>query len=936
MDTIAPAPVLDPRPGTLAPDEDAALREDIRYLGRLLGDTLRQQHGDGTFDLIEGIRQTAVRFRRDRDHDAKRQLESLLDGLDQVAAVTVARAYSFFSLLSNIAEDQHRNRCHRARQVFNPRALDEDGFAAALNRMQSASIDAPAVAAQLCRSQVSPVLTAHPTEVQRRSIQDCQREIARLMRLRDRISLTPEEARDNEEALRCQILTLWQTRVLRTVRPTVKDEIETGLSYFRSTFLREVPALHSAVEDLMIAAGLDDFRLPPVLQMGSWIGGDRDGNPFVTAEVTSHAARSHSVAAMNFYLEEVYALSGRLSMTTHLVSVSPALQALADQSPDASEMRAHEPYRRALAQIYARLAATAQSIDHFVALHRPRGERPVYANACEFIADIDIVIDSLRQNGGELLARRLLRNLRRAIEVFGFHLCPLDMRQHSGIHESTITELFEHAGQPGYAALEENQRRDWLLKELQTARPLRSRFLDYGEQTLGELAIFEAAATIHARYGRAAIQNYIISKCDSASDLLEVAVLLKEVGLLTPAARPGEAPTAAVNIIPLFETIGDLRGCAAIMEALFSIPLYRNLLDSRGGLQEVMLGYSDSNKDGGFLTANWELYKAELALREVFHRHGVQLRFFHGRGGTVGRGGGPSHSAILAQPPGTVNGRIRLTEQGEIIASKYADPEIGRYNLETLLAATVEATLLNVTPSADPLWTDYHSVMDELSADAFAAYRRLVYETPGFVQYFRQATPIAEMGELYIGSRPAARRTSDRIEDLRAIPWVFSWSIARIMLPGWYGFGSAVESYLGRHGDTGMQRLRAMYRDWPFLQTLLSNMDMVLAKTDLGIASRYADLVEDSAVHEIVFGRIHAEWKRTIQHLLAITGQPGLLAGNQPLLRSIRQRFPYIDPLNHLQVSLLRRYRAGETDESIKRGILISINGIAAGLRNSG
>jgi len=485
------------------------------------------------------------------------------------------------------------------------------------------------------------------------------------------------------------------------------------------------------------------------------------------------------------------------------------------------------------------------------------------------------------------------------------------------------------ARREGYAALPEAERRAWLLEELKLPRLLRSPYLAYSEEVGKELAILDTAAEMHRRYGAEALPNYIISKADGVSDLLEVALLLKEVGLL----QPGEAPRLDVNIIPLFETITDLQGCGPIMDQLFSVPCYRALLASRGNVQEVMLGYSDSNKDGGFLTANWELYKAEVELVKVFARHKVKLRLFHGRGGTVGRGGGPSYQAVLAQPPGSVAGQIRITEQGEVIASKYSDPDIGRRNLETLVAATFEATLLE---SASVERTAYFEVMQEMSAIALSAYRGLVYETPGFVQFFRTATPITEIADLHVGSRPASRKKTDRIEDLRAIPWVFSWSLSRMMLPGWYGFGAAVEALTARKGDIGLELLREMYRDWPFFRTLLSNMDMLLAKSDISIASRYAELVTDGELRERIFSRIQDEWHRTVRWLLAITGQGELLEANPALSRSLRNRSPYIDPLNHLQVELLRRYRSGETQERIRRAILLTINGVAAGLRNSG
>jgi phosphoenolpyruvate carboxylase len=523
-----------------------------------------------------------------------------------------------------------------------------------------------------------------------------------------------------------------------------------------------------------------------------------------------------------------------------------------------------------------------------------------------------------------------LRNLLRAADIFGFHLAPLDMRQHSGVHEQVVSELFSlGARSQGYAELDENRRCEWLLQELILPRLLRSPYLKYSEDVAKELAILDAAGQVHRRYGSQALPNYIISKADGVSDLLEVALLLKEVGLL----HAGENPRLELNIIPLFETIADLRNCGPIMDQLFSNPYYRQLLTSRDGVQEVMLGYSDSNKDGGFLTANWELYKAEVELVKVFGHHGVKLRLFHGRGGSVGRGGGPSYQAILAQPHGSVAGQIRITEQGEVIASKYSDPDIGRRNLETLLAATFEATVLRAQGGEQ---SAYLEVMEEMSASAFAAYRKLVYETPGFVQFFRSATPITEIADLNVGSRPASRKKTDRIEDLRAIPWVFSWSLSRIMLPGWYGFGAAVEEMIASRAESAMELLRQMNREWPFFRTLLSNMDMLLAKSDISIASRYAELVTDVKLRESIFAQIQDEWHRTVRYLLAITGQSELLEANPALSRSLRNRSPYIDPLNHLQVELLRRFRAGETQERTRRAILLTINGIAAGLRNSG
>ncbi|AWI79881.1 phosphoenolpyruvate carboxylase [Parazoarcus communis] len=914
-------------------DKDAPLREDIRLLGRLLGDTVRDQQGESSFDLIERIRQTSVRFRRDDDLAARRELEGILDALSREQTIQVVRAFSYFSHLANIAEDQHHIRRSRAHLLAGS-APREGSLAHAIGHAIDQDIASPAeLAAFFDTALISPVLTAHPTEVQRKSILNCQTVVARLLDERDRMQLTPEEAENNLEALRRAVLTLWQTRMLRPTRLSVIDEVSNGVSYFESTFLRELPRLYASLEDRLSKAdsALGALELPPFLQVGSWIGGDRDGNPFVTAEVLEQALKMQAAAALGYYLDELHTLGSQLSLAHGLVSASDALLALAERSHDSSPHRSDEPYRRAISGIYARLSATHRALLGSDPIRHAVADAEPYLNVEAFSDDLDILHRSLQANGSAALARGRLRHLRRALRVFGFHLAPIDLRQNSDVHERVIAELLEVA-RPGTAYLEQDEegRCALLLEELATARPLASPHVQYSDDSESELAIFRAARAAHLRYGKAAIRNCIISKTDSVSDLLELAVLLKEAGLLRPLENALD-----VNLVPLFETIDDLENASVIMDRMFSIPSYRKLLsDARQDTQEVMLGYSDSNKDGGFLTSGWALYKAEGELVETFARHGVRLCLFHGRGGSVGRGGGPSYQAILAQPEGAVQGQIRLTEQGEVIAAKYGHPEVGRRNLEVLVAATVESSLrpagADTTPAA------FLEAMQALSDTAFKAYRGLVYETPGFEQYFWESTVISEIAGLNIGSRPASRKKGTHIEDLRAIPWVFSWSQCRLMLPGWFGFGSAVKAWLNANPDDGLARLQTMYRDWSFFASLLSNMDMVLAKTDLAIASRYAALVKDADLRTSIFDRIRAEWKDTVEVLLAITGQDELLAANPLLKRSIRNRFPYLDPLNHVQVELLRRHREQSGDERIRLGIHISINGVAAGLRNSG
>ncbi|MEA2697634.1 MAG: phosphoenolpyruvate carboxylase [Myxococcales bacterium] len=918
-------------------DTDLALREDIRFLGRLLGDTIREQAGERIFTIVENIRRTAVTYRREHDPRSLRTVEKTIAALDQDAATHVVRAFSYFHHLANVAEDQHQNRRRRAGQLAPDQPAKPGSLTFALQRLRAAQVPTRKMVAFFEKACVEPVLTAHPTEVQRKSILDRHRSIGAQLASRDRQAGSPALLAEIEREMRREILILWKTSEVRAVKPTVADEIENGLAYFRSTFLKVIPKIYADLEQAL-GRGVN---VGPFLRVSSWIGGDRDGNPHVTHDVTALALKRQAALILEHYLGEVHALGSELSLSSRYADVPPELVALAALSPDRAVTREQEPFRRALIGIYARLAATARRLSAVTpALYGAVGPAEPYASPGELISDLDVIGLALSNDGAELVAEGRLRRLRRAAEVFGFHLSSLDLRQHSAVHARVVREILARAiGRDTYETLSEPERQQLLLHELGTPRPLVSPHITYSNETTELLRTLEVSAGLHQTFGARAVPNYVISMTAGPSDVFEVALLLKEAGLLVP----GQEPRLAVNIIPLFETIGDLRACGGIMDQLFSCPLYRQLLESRDDIQEVMLGYSDSNKDGGFLTSNWELYKAEMSLVDVFEKHGVGIRLFHGRGGTVGRGGGPSYYAVRAQPRGSVNGQLRLTEQGEVIASKYADPVVGYRNLEALVAATIEATLLDSgSPAADE--TAFYEAMEEMSAHAFSEYRDLVYETPGFIKYFREATPINEISHLNIGSRPSSRKSSDRIEDLRAIPWVFSWGQCRQSIPGWYGFGTAVNRYLAGQGQgQGKDRkrrlafLRAMYARWPFFRTLVDKLDMVLAKTDMAIASRYAALVGDKKLRAAIFGRIEAEHEATLKAFFAISGAKTLLQDNRSLAYSLRNRIPYIDPLNHLQVDLLRRLRSqdGNNDE-LRRAVHLTINGVAAGLRNSG
>jgi phosphoenolpyruvate carboxylase len=931
-------PVANPDHQADPQDKDAPLKEDIRLLGRLLGDVLRNQEGEAVFDVVETIRQTAVRFRREDDPQAGEELTTLLKKLTREETNSVVRAFSYFSHLANIAEDQHHVRRRRAHQLAGSKAQPAS-VAYALARLQDAGVDREQAAAFLREALISPVLTAHPTEVQRKSTLDAEHDIARLLAERD-LPLTPKERKHNMMLLQARVATLWQTRMLRYEKLTVADEIENALSYYRTTFLRELPALYDDIEDELQTSMKD----ATYLQMGSWIGGDRDGNPNVNAGTMQRALVRHATTIFDFYLDEVHALGAELSTSTLLVPADAALEALAAASPDNSPHRSDEPYRRALIGIYARLAATARGLGATNPLRKEVGHADAYGGPAEFHAELQVLADSLANNHGAILIKPRLSGLLRAASIFGFHLASLDMRQSSDIHERVLAELFKRAGVEGdYAALDEEAKVKLLLAEIAHPRLLYTPYADYSDETQSELGVLRAAREIRQRYGARAIRNYIISHTETVSDLLEVLLLQKETGLLR-IGEHGSDKQCEVMVIPLFETIPDLQRASQIMGEWMALPIVKELIEQQGHLQEVMLGYSDSNKDGGFLTSNWELYQAELKLVKVFADAGVKLRLFHGRGGTVGRGGGPSYDAILAQPPGTVNGQIRLTEQGEIISSKFSNPEIGRRNLELLVAATLEAGLMPHGEDREQVarLASYEAVMAELSERAYKAYRNLVYETPGFTDYFFAATPIAEIAELNLGSRPASRKSTRRIEDLRAIPWGFSWGQCRLLLPGWYGFGAAISGWLADgNREERLALLQEMFKQWPFFATLLSNMDMVLAKTDLPIARRYAELVPDAALRETIFKRIAAEYGETLRCLEQVTGNAERLAANPLLARSIQNRFAYLDPLNHLQVELIQRHRAlsqdpEQIDVRVHRGIHLSINGVAAGLRNTG
>lgn len=878
---------------------------DIRYLGRILGDVIRELGGEKLFRQTEYIRSVSVdRYRGIAGADAS---DPGLDALSLDDTIAFVRGFMLFSMLANLAED-------RQGVAAEPGA----SFAAAIADLDHHHVDRAAVAALLNQALIVPVLTAHPTEVRRKSVLDHKNSIAELMRQRDSGATETEGGEDLDEAIHHQIALLWQTRPLRTERLFVGDEINNALNYLRDIFLPLLPRLYARWEKIL------GQRPAPFLRIGSWIGGDRDGNPFVTAQTMTEATTRNAEAVIGYYLDAVHDLGAELSISATLAPVTDAVLALAEASRDDAASREDEPYRRALSGIYARLCATYAVIIGKAPQRPSMLEGAAYAAPAEFRGDLLILAQALAAGEKKTsYGYGPLGRLIRAVECFGFHLATLDMRQNSAVHEATLTELLRVAGVcADYSALTEAERVALLRAELKNDRPLAISWYDWSDQTASELAIIYSAAAIRKKLGDEAICQWIISKAESLSDLLEVHVLARESGLWSTQGRNN------LMVVPLFETIDDLENGPDIMAQYFALPEISAHIQQRGH-QEVMIGYSDSNKDGGYLTSTWGLHQASKALLPVFEQAGIAMQLFHGRGGAVGRGGGSAFAAIRAQPAGTVQGRIRITEQGEVIAAKYDTLDSAASNLEATVAASLRASLdqQRISPAAQKQFT---TAMDRLSQTAYADYRGLVYETPHFRDFFRAMTPIAEIATLKIGSRPSSRTQSNAIEDLRAIPWVFSWAQSRTMLPGWFGTGQAFSAY----GDEPL--LKDMAASWPFFAALLDNMEMVLAKSDMGIAARYAELAEHVPGHQAIFTRIHDGWNRAHDGLLRITGQSHLLEKNPALAASIRLRLPYIEPLNLLQIELMKRHRTGETDARIGEGIQLTINAIATALRNSG
>jgi phosphoenolpyruvate carboxylase len=905
--------------------KDAPLRRDVRSLGRLLGEVLKQQGGVDLFDRVERLRLLAIQHRELQAAPGqaggaglREQVEVMNQAQQAIKALTVTEAYALtkaFSIyfeLTNLAETNHRKRRRRAAQLASHRPPQPGTLRGTLLRLRERKLAAGEVLESLQKIRVTPVFTAHPTEVARRTVLFKRGRIAVALEKLDQLPLTNTEAQEQTEAIAAEIAALWQTDEVRRRQPTVRDEIKMGLDYYRRCLITTLPKLYEVMaEDFRLVYGceLAEHELPMVVLFGSWIGGDRDGNPFVTAQTTGDALQMARQTILEYYIGAVRELIQRLSLSTRQAGVSAELQARSDGASarfagDAylSLQAADEIYRRYLAVMLRRLGE---------ALEQP-GATQAYQNAGEFAADLQLIRESLVANDGEALARRLVDPLLRQVETFGFHLHTLDVRQHARVHHRAIIELSRGAQLAEGAPLN--------LPEIPS------------EETASLLNDLRKIAELKRDYPPESIRQYVISGARSVDDVLSVVWLAEMCGIRVAASA--EARDPGLMPVPLFESIEDLRNCPDSCRALWTSAAYSRLLDSWGRRQEVMLGYSDSNKDGGMLTSTWEIYKAHRSLHKIAEECEVRLRLFHGRGGTVGRGGGPTHRAITSQPGGAFNGEIRITEQGEVMNWKYAEMVLAERNLELMVAASLDA--LNRAPQADASDDgQWEAAMERLSEAAFIFYREKIVENPDIIAYFEQATPVLEFEQAKIGSRPARRSDKHNIEDLRAIPWVFGWMQSRHVLPAWFGVGWALEKFI-EQGPEQESLLKAMMRDFPLFQDLIGNTEMGLAKADLTIARLYADLVVDPNLRDRVFAMIEEEFYRTCRQVLRITGQTQILENNLMLARSIRLRNPYVDPMSLIQVDLLRRKRAGEENDELNYALAATINGISAGLRNTG
>jgi phosphoenolpyruvate carboxylase len=956
---------------------DDPLRASVSMLGHALGQILREQGGDALLAKVEEIRKQCIELRENVSPELQRALLDECARLDLDMAFSLVRAFTTYFHLVNIAEERGRLRTLEGREIaLKGDAPRSESIGQAFSELRDEGVSADDVRRLLGRILIEPVFTAHPTESRRRSILDHLEEIEQIVTKLDH-ELTPNVRRECEEALHRAITVLWQTDDIRPTRPTPLLEVANVLYYFENSIYNMVPRLYRDLERALFTYYPGEpFQQPIFLRFNNWTGADRDGNPFITAYITARTARWQKDTILRLYAESLKKLGKYLSNSSRKTPVAPELydslmydrRRMPHLAIQLEQHNLHEAYRQKISYMQEKLQL---AIDHNqaiadafeiaiktgvapseaglgLAIGDERNRQAMYHAPSELLADLAVLDNSLRDNGGDRIADGVLYDLMVQVQVFGFHLAGLEMRQHSAKHLAALHEIFAGLGVcDNYKELPEAEKLALLVREIENPRPLLPQKLSFNAETNEIVESFRIMRRMQEEVSLEVCENYVISMTNAGSDVLEVLLLAKEAGLYSAATE-----FCTLHIVPLFESVDDLRRAPDLMRELYRTPVYQKALASYANLQEIMIGYSDSNKDGGFFTSNWELYKAQRTLADVSRAEKVDLRLFHGRGGAIGRGGGPANRAIMAQPPGTLNGKLKMTEQGEVIFARYANPQIAHRHLEQVTNAVVKATLSpKVRAERREIEENRFSVMEELSGHALTAYRSLVYEHPKFREYFLQATPINEIGRLNMASRPVSRGVGNSIGDLRAIPWVFSWTQNRHYLPGWYGVGTALHGYLfpNAQDEPDAERLatlQSLYTDWALFRTMLDNAQRSLGAADLNVARLYASLVENSDTRDEIFGAIEGEYNRTVQAILLVTGQGAILDNMAVLQRSIRLRNPYVDPMSYIQVALLRRQRTecgpALIDEDRDRCdqmleiILHSINGVAAGVQTTG
>ncbi|WP_025844852.1 phosphoenolpyruvate carboxylase [Paenibacillus ehimensis] len=913
------------------------LRRDVRFLGHILGEVLVHQGGNTLFTIVEKIREMSKSLRAQFTPEMYAEFKDTINGLAPEIRHQVIRAFAVYFQLINIAEQNHRIRRKRDYERTAGENVQPGSIEDAVRKLKTLGTPAAEVRDMIEGISLELVMTAHPTEATRRAVLDIHQRIAADVMELDNPSLTFREREQLREKLLGEVITLWQTDELRDRKPTVGDEVKNGLYYFDETLFDVLPQVYQELERCLHKYYPEQsWHVPTFLKFGSWIGGDRDGNPSVTSNVTWETLAMHRELALQKYEELLTDLLKHMSFSKNIVEVTQELLDSIQHDRDAVELPSDqvlpnekEPYRIKVRYMVEKIRNTAKP-------NVPAGKK--YSNPQQFKEDLQIIERSLRNHYADFIADAYVQKLIRQVELFGFHLATLDVRQHSKEHEAAMTEILAKMSIcSDYGALAEEQKIKLLTDLLNDPRPITSPYLHYSESTQECLDVYRVIQKAQQEFGRNCITSYLISMTQGASDLLEVLVFGKEAGLYLH--EPDGTITCTLQSVPLFETIDDLHAAPEIMTTLFQIPAYRNSLNSTNHLQEIMLGYSDSNKDGGVITANWELRVALRSITAAAKSFDVKLKFFHGRGGALGRGGMPLNRSILAQPADTVGGGIKITEQGEVLSSRYSMKGIAYRSLEQATSALIKSALWARNPQADPSEPGWETIMRDISEQAQQKYQDLIFRDPDFLTFFKQSTPLPEIGELNIGSRPSKRKNSDRFEDLRAIPWVFAWTQSRYLLPAWYASGYGLYSFYQGNPEN-LRILQEMYNNWAFFRSLIDNLQMALAKADLLIAKEYGSMIEDQAIAERIIRMIEEEYERTSDLILKITGQQEILDNVPVIQESIRLRNPYVDPLSYMQVQLLSELRPlreqGGDDSLLLREVLLTINGIAAGLRNTG